>query len=209
MTPASRRGRRPRSDGDTERNIGAVALRRFGDAGFEGTSLRDIAGDAGVDVALVSYRFGSKLGLWKAIVADVGTMMVERLRAVPQAETTDAGTDLLAAMNALIALNCDHDAIPRFLLRDASHDPDRARWVFDHVSRPMLDHFLPLIRRAGAAGAIRVPVDEIFFMSFAYGLAVNVVRRATMVRLVPALADDGAFRVALRQALVDPHFSHG
>ena len=40
------------------------AVRLFAQAGFAGTSVRDIAGDAGVDAALVIRHFGSKEGLF-------------------------------------------------------------------------------------------------------------------------------------------------
>src|SRR3546814_6521026 len=56
--PSSRRGRRPADHGDTERSIRLAALTRFADQGFDATGLRDIAADAGVDVALMSYKFG-------------------------------------------------------------------------------------------------------------------------------------------------------
>src|SRR3546814_10030322 len=79
-------------------------------------------------------------------------------------------------MNAFIDINCDDDAIPRVLLRDASHDPERAAWVFDHVSRPVLDEFLPLIERATAGGAVTAPIPALFFLNFAYGLAGHVIR---------------------------------
>lgn len=209
MAEPQRRGRRRANDNRTEKSIGEAALRRFADAGFDGSSLRDIAAEAGVDVALVSYRFGSKLDLWKAIVERVGATMVERLRGVAQTETTDAGSALATAMNALIDINCDDDAIPRVLLRDASHDPERAAWVFDHVSRPVLDEFLPLIERAMAEGAVTAPIPALFFLNFAYGLAGHVIRRATLARLAPELADEAAFRAALRVTLVEPHFRRG
>jgi AcrR family transcriptional regulator len=61
----SRRG--PRSGGaDTRQAILDAARGRFGAHGYDGTKLRDVAADAGVDVALVSYFFGSKDGLFAA-----------------------------------------------------------------------------------------------------------------------------------------------
>jgi AcrR family transcriptional regulator len=46
-----------------------AARARFGAHGYDGTKLRDVAADAGVDVALVSYFFGSKDGLFAAAMA--------------------------------------------------------------------------------------------------------------------------------------------
>jgi AcrR family transcriptional regulator len=47
----------------------AAARSRFAEHGYDGTKLRDVAADAGVDVALVSYHFGSKDGLFSAAMA--------------------------------------------------------------------------------------------------------------------------------------------
>lgn len=125
MTNPPRRGRRPANDGGTERSVRMVALRGFSDADLDGTSLRDGSAAAGVEVAPTAYKFGSKLELRKAIVACVGAAMIEKPHAAPQRETIYAGTALSDAMKALIAIHCDQDAIPRLLLRDASHNPAR------------------------------------------------------------------------------------
>lgn len=69
---AGRSGRRARPRGpradvpDTRRAILEAARRRFAVHGYDGTKLRDVAADADVDVALVSYFFGSKDGLFAA-----------------------------------------------------------------------------------------------------------------------------------------------
>jgi AcrR family transcriptional regulator len=43
-----------------------TAARRFAEAGYDKTSVRDIAGAAGVDPALIRHYFGSKAGLFRA-----------------------------------------------------------------------------------------------------------------------------------------------
>ena len=67
MTGPARTRRGPRAGGaDTRQAILHAARARFGAHGYDGTKLRDVAADAGVDVALVSYFFGSKDGLFTA-----------------------------------------------------------------------------------------------------------------------------------------------
>ena len=44
-----------------------AAEKRFAENGFEGTSVRDIASDAGINIAMISYYFGSKEKLLEAI----------------------------------------------------------------------------------------------------------------------------------------------
>jgi AcrR family transcriptional regulator len=63
--PKRRRG--PRADAaDTRGAVLEAARARFAAHGYDGTRLRDVAADADVDVALVSYFFGSKDGLFAA-----------------------------------------------------------------------------------------------------------------------------------------------
>lgn len=205
MPATSRRGRRPADHGDTELSIRRAALRRFADSGFDATRLRDIAADAGVDVALISYRFGSKLGLWKAVVERLGANMLHQLAASAASKTAPPGEALAACMKALIDINCDNESIPRFFLRDAGGDPERSQWAFDHMSRPVLGHFLPFVRRAHDAGDVSAPIPELFFLTFAYGAAVSAARRDRIVAFVPALADEDAFRQSLYTSLIAPH----
>ncbi len=44
------------------------AIKLFSNKGFEGTSVRDIAAEAGVNVAMINYYFGSKEKLFEKVV---------------------------------------------------------------------------------------------------------------------------------------------
>ena len=64
--PAQRsRGRRPGGP-DTRGQILAAARKSFADKGFAATTIRAVAGEAGVDPALVHHYFGSKDDLFLA-----------------------------------------------------------------------------------------------------------------------------------------------
>ena len=66
--PERRRG--PRADvEDTRAAVLEAARSRFAEYGYDGTKLRDVAADADVDVALVSYHFRNKEGLFAAAMA--------------------------------------------------------------------------------------------------------------------------------------------
>jgi len=59
------RGRgRPKGGSTARDDILTVARRRFLHDGYASVTLRSIAADAGVDVALIAYHFGSKKGLF-------------------------------------------------------------------------------------------------------------------------------------------------
>lgn len=63
----ARRPARKRSASATRTALRAAAAFRFGKYGYEGTSVRDIAGDVGVDAALVYRYFGSKEALFNDV----------------------------------------------------------------------------------------------------------------------------------------------
>jgi AcrR family transcriptional regulator len=65
--PMPRTGRRPGPSTTRAASLEA-ARRRFAAAGYDATSLRAIADDAGVDPSVLSHFFGSKAGLFRAVV---------------------------------------------------------------------------------------------------------------------------------------------
>src|ERR1700743_3077683 len=53
---------------DKREHILVIAEQLFSEAGFDGTSVRDIAQKAGVNLAMISYYFGSKEKLLEALI---------------------------------------------------------------------------------------------------------------------------------------------
>ncbi|HEX8561679.1 MAG TPA: TetR family transcriptional regulator [Flavobacterium sp.] len=53
---------------DKQIQILQVAERLFADKGFDGTSIRDIAKEAGINIAMVSYYFGSKEKMLESLI---------------------------------------------------------------------------------------------------------------------------------------------
>src|ERR1700687_1323838 len=64
------RGTRRRDADATRAAILAAAKVQFARAGYEGAYLRDIAVEAGVDAALINRYFGSKEGLFAAVLKE-------------------------------------------------------------------------------------------------------------------------------------------
>ena len=54
---------------DKQIQIIETAERLFAERGYDGTSVRDIADEAGINVAMISYYFGSKEKLFESMVA--------------------------------------------------------------------------------------------------------------------------------------------
>ncbi|MEO3973857.1 TetR/AcrR family transcriptional regulator [Streptomyces sp. CAU 1734] len=78
----------------TRAALADAAALRFGRYGYSGTSVRDIARDAGVDAALVYRYFGSKEALFEAV--STSTAMFEPLCRLPLEEVAEWVRDIVS-----------------------------------------------------------------------------------------------------------------
>lgn len=198
------RGRPTEANSDTSAAIARAALQRFAAQGFEATSLREIAGDAGVDVALISYRFGGKHDLWQAIVTQAASDLREALEvALEHMELNPARDRLGHSARAFLAYLLDRPEVPRLLLRDITIDSDRSQWLLEKLSLPLHRHFIDLAHAAAQQSSAPLAHLEFRVANFIYSAASTVARRDRLSRLVDGIEDDAAFAAALEATLVE------
>jgi AcrR family transcriptional regulator len=122
----TRTGRRPGQSGAREAIL-AAARARFADVGFDKTSVRAVATDAGVDPALVHHYFGTKQQLFAAVVElpvdpEVTLRIIEAapldelgetiIRAVVGVWDSPAGPGVVALVRSILA-GTDDPALAR------------------------------------------------------------------------------------------------
>ncbi len=204
MTERRGRGRPRETDADTSAAIARVALRLFAAHGFEATSLREIANAAGVDVALISYRFGGKAGLWKSIVSQAGADLREALeRALGDDCTASARQRFDMSARAFLAFLLDRPEMPRLLLRDITIDSERSQWLLENLSQPLHAHFFELAQAVADAQEEAPTHLQFRVANFVYSAASTVARRDRLVALVGGMAADSTFTAALEEVLVE------
>ena len=204
MTERRGRGRPKDTDTDTSAAISRAALQRFAAQGFEATSLREIAGDAGVDVALISYRFGGKLGLWKDIVSQAGADLREALEeALGKDEAASARHRLDHSARTFLAYLLERPEVPRLLLRDITIDSDRSQWLLETLSLPLHRHFIDLAQTAAKERGSTPAHLQFRVANFIYSAASTVARRERLGKLVGGMEDDAEFAAALEEVLVN------
>ncbi len=72
---------------DKKEHIMNHAIALFADRGVEGTSIRELALEANVNVAMINYYFGSKDKLVEAIIEDKMTYMKDKIEEMQSNET--------------------------------------------------------------------------------------------------------------------------
>jgi AcrR family transcriptional regulator len=83
---------------DRRQNILLAAEKLFAKYGFHAVSIRDIADEAGVPLALVGYHFGNKQQLYHAIFEHWSGMLQERIEALRHAMAQPVEGDRLAML---------------------------------------------------------------------------------------------------------------
>jgi len=76
---------------DKKAHIMDHAIALFADRGVEGTSIRELATNANVNVAMINYYFGSKEKLVEAIIEDKVTYMKDKIE---EMQTNEALTEI-------------------------------------------------------------------------------------------------------------------
>jgi len=101
MPPVRRRRDRPRDSVATREALLAAGTELFAERGYDGVPVWAIAAKAGVNKAMISYHFGGKRNLYRAIVDETFTEVVSRIEAL--ADSSRPAPDLLRQMVADVA----------------------------------------------------------------------------------------------------------
>lgn len=163
-----RRGRgRPRGETGAREEILETARGRFLTDGYERVTLRSIAADAGVDVALISYHFGSKRGLFAATM-QLAANPPDVLRAALPGELGRLPERLLPAMLSIWD-DAELGTPLHALYRSAGHDPDMTRLLREMIGRELIGQIAEHLSGDDAsarAGVVASQVAGMIFMRY-------------------------------------------
>jgi len=168
-----------------------AARRRFAFDGYRATTVRDIAADAGVNVALINRYFGSKEGLFRACLD----------RATPEQEAAPSGSDLERVLGGLIRhiirSPTDEDSMQLLLLLRGSGDE-----AVDRIRRETLRGYAERLAGAARAGSSSDDDDLLVRAEIALSVVLGMTMLRTSTKVEPlASADVEAVARPLEDAL--------
>ncbi|WP_353183418.1 TetR family transcriptional regulator [Parapedobacter lycopersici] len=150
---------------EKQRQIMDVALALFADHGYHKTSIRDIARAAEVNVAMVSYYFGSKDKLLEAIFIHRFGTMREILRDIIYEKTHSPIEKVEKFIDIFIDMLVQHQLFHRLMMRESSVIKEGP--LFDMIyelkttNRRLVEK---AVKNGQRLGVFRKDVD-VFFMS--------------------------------------------
>jgi AcrR family transcriptional regulator len=144
---SKRPGRRPGESG-TRESIVRAARRLFAERGYDRTTLRAVAAEAGVDPALVVHFFGSKQALFLSVVE----LPFEPAEALPEVLAGARDAVGLRFARFVVGVLEDPEARNRItgIVRAAASEPEAARVMRELLSARIIG---PLAESLGAGDA--------------------------------------------------------
>jgi TetR/AcrR family transcriptional regulator len=155
----TRLGRPPRGQDQEVRSALLSAARGlFAQRGYEAISIRAVALATGVNPAMIHYYFGSKQGLYEAMLADAFAPLVERVDALL------AAADEPAALGRFLDLYMrtlgENPWMPSLMLREVAAENGSLRsWFLQQFASRGGGVLARLIQREQSAGRLRADAD--------------------------------------------------
>lgn len=193
-------------DDSTPALIRNAACRLFAANGFHATSIRDIADQAGVNVAAINYHFGSKEGLLARLMTDFASGKLQDILALLEPPQSPAEFRLRFEMFAgeLIRLCCEQDDMNKMVHSHidlfAQIAPEAFRDSFVRISRKTEEFF----RVARDNGLTRDDLDPTMITAIAIGTLADMCRTHRLREQIEGVSlNDPAFRQSYVRHLVE------
>ncbi|WP_413729948.1 TetR/AcrR family transcriptional regulator [Sodalis sp. RH22] len=181
------RGRRPGGRVSGREALLPVATRFFSRYGYEGASLRKIASEAGVDMALVARLFGSKSALWEAVLEyllEKQRIHLAEIRDIDEHFSTNPENSFRRFIRQLITISIDIPEFPSLLLNEAARGEVRLDHLLRYLVSPFRESCLPVIKQAIAHDIINGKQPEIIFALLISAISLPII--------TPGLISQGA-----------------
>ncbi|ANH83198.1 TetR family transcriptional regulator [Niabella ginsenosidivorans] len=152
-------------DVTTEEKIKAAARAVFHKKGFAATRTRDIAEEAGINLALLNYYFRSKEKLFNIIMTETLSGFVLSMTGVLNDETTELDKKVELIASSYIDLISKEPEIPVFIVSEIRNNPNS---LLEKLPvQPLVHHsvFVKQHQTAVAAGKITEPNPLHFLMN--------------------------------------------
>jgi TetR/AcrR family transcriptional regulator len=133
MKAKVRRERERRDPEATKQALLEAGSVLFAEHGFDGVSIDDVAGRAGVNKALISYHFRGKRGLYVAILESAFAAMADRLERL-ETEADDAREALRRFLASFEQLTRERPGFPILFMREVLSTGVEPS-VFPHLAR--------------------------------------------------------------------------
>jgi TetR/AcrR family transcriptional regulator len=183
---------------DTQHRIIDAAIKEFSQHGFEGSSVRRVAKNAGLKQALITYHFKTKDRLWRACLAQCVESFSARFQSrLHGLRGVDNTVKLQIMLDEFIRFTVDNIDFHRLMADVASKPSPQLAWLVDKYLKDIFKMWVDLIQQAQQAGQF-VKGDPYHLLYIFIGAVSRLFLLAAEVKLITG-------RSAFDQAYIDEH----
>ncbi len=182
------KGAKANKEASTEEKIKNAARKLFTQKGFAATRTRDIAEEAGINLALLNYYFRSKQKLFDLV-------MMENFRRFLQGMTVNFVDDTLTMqervvriVSAYIDFLTEFPDLPLFILNEITHNPSKIAARIHEEVGPTRSKFFQQLQAAKMEG--KVALDPFHFIANLVGLTVFPFVSKPILQRVTGVTDE-------------------
>ena len=152
----------------TKLEIIRAALAVFAQSGFEAASLRDIAADAASTHSLIRHHFGSKEGVWQAVVNHAVSRYTQSLEAhlepLDTSQPSDPVERLRSVLGSMLRVSATHSEVAKLLMREGGEDGPRLEYLLERLLQSQ-GRLIPLLLEVQKLGYLKQFDPPMFLMS--------------------------------------------
>lgn len=181
-----------------------VAERLFAERGFEAVSVRELASEAGVNLAMVSYYFGSKEGLFEAVIENKIPRTRQALESLLHSELTP-WEKLSQTIDIYVDRMLSTHTFSRVIMREMSlqQRPEFVRKITDQI-RLNMEIIRGFIREGMEKGDFRY-VDEELTIATIFGTISTMVHSTPLVCAMIQGSDEAAIFSEMHRSRLKMH----
>jgi len=175
---------------DTRSALIRAGIDLFGRQGFDGTTTRQIAGAAGVNIAGIAYHFGGKAGLHRACGEAIADLILDYVAPIAVDETAldpDTAADLFVAgveaMGRFMLGRPEAESVARFMVREQMDPSDTFAILYERLIHPRHAAMCRLFARATGEDPGSEPVVIAVSAMFGQVMFFRVGRATALARL--------------------------
>jgi len=155
---------------EKQKQIISTAERLFSTKGFDGTSVRDIADEAGVNIAMISYYFGSKEKLMEALFEQRTTNIKLKVESLLQDEKLTSLEKIDILVDDYIIKAMDKQQFFKIMICEQviNKNPTIISLITD-LKKKNVEEISKIIERGQKKGEFKKNVDVILLMNTLIG----------------------------------------
>ena len=178
----------PDLDINTEEKIKNAARAVFYKKGFAATRTRDIAEEAGINLALLNYYFRSKEKLFNLIMMETFSGFIKSIVVIFNDETTSLDNKIETIASAYIDLLIMEPQIPLFIMSEIRSHPDQLLKTINAKNIITNSAFARQYQQGVKEGKI-APVNILHFIMNLLGLTIFPFIASPMIQVIGDLKE--------------------